>query len=168
MHTVTSEKKMREHQSQKHKGEPSHYDSTSVQHLFALPIRYFPVQPSLSTHPDSAEEADLMDHLLHSIIPDATEAPPILTALDDRGRSPIEKHFGWDNLLLSVRKSRKRLMLLADLKKRHLTGEDGGLYDKLEKTMTNWHDGVCRDLKGKTNQLDYQQFILYRDIPEEG
>lgn len=168
MYTLMSEKKMRSHQSDVHSSQPSHYDPVSVQYLFSLPVRYFPVQPSLSTLPDSEEEADLMAHLLHSIIPDATEAPAILTASDDRGRTAIEKHFGWDDLLLQVRKSRRQLMLLADLKKRHTAGEEAGLYEKLHMAVVNWHDGVCSGLKGKTNQLDYEQFLIYRDIPEDG
>lgn len=168
MHAVTSEKKIKKHQSDNHPGEPENYYPTSIQHLFTVPTRYFAVQPTLSTDPESEADWEMFDRLIYSVIPEATEAPPILIASDDRGRTPIEKHFRWDDLLLPVRRSRKSLMLLADLKKRHVAEEDHGLYIKLHQAMINWHDGVSKDLNGKTNQLDLQQFLLEKDIPQEG
>lgn len=165
MHAVTSEKKMIDHQAKVHSGELSRFEPQCIQHLFAVPTRYFAVNASLSNDEASEEDADLSMHLIHNILPTATEARPILTATDDRGRSQIEIHFGFDQLLLAVRKSRKSLDLLADLKKRSKEGEEDGVYDKLKTAMERWHTAVCHDLNGKPNQLDLERFMIYGDRP---
>lgn len=161
MYAVPGEKIMSQHQSDCHPGELPKYHSTAVQHLFAIPKRYFSVEPSLEFQEDSQEDADLTLHLLHNIIPTAVEAQPILTASDDRGRTPIEKHFSWDQLLLPIRKSRVMLTHLADLKKRHQAQEDQGIYVKLYEATTHWVNSVGQDLDGKPNRLDLERIMIH-------
>lgn len=161
LRVLVNKRKMAEHQSHDHPGEVSNYQSAAVQHLFNLPVRYFSVNALLGEDNAAEEDDDLMLHLIHSVIPDATEPRPILTASDDRGRSQLEQHFRFDDLLLPVRKSRRSLLLLADLKQKYHEAEDGGIYEKLFTTMTRWHVGVCHNLSGKTNQIDLQRCMLY-------
>lgn len=169
MHAQVSEKGMKAHQSEDHPNKPPAFHAASVQHLFSLPVRYFSVEPSLLSDHLDEEEMSLLECLIQATIPNATEAPPIITASDDRGRTPLENHFRWDELLLPVRKSRRMLMLLADLKQRHLKEEEKGLYTALHEAVKDWHEGIRKDLTGKLNSLDLTQFVMHGSyIPPEG
>lgn len=169
MHAAPSKRSMEEHYTKHHSGEPAVYTKASVQHLFSLPVRYFAVEPSLSSTQLDEDEMGLLDCLIHGVIPEATAAPPIITASDDRGRTTLENHFLWDELMLPIRKSRKMLTLLGNLKERHVAEEAGGLYTKLHQAVIDWHTGLGTDMKGKSNLLDLQQFLMHGSAvpPEE-
>lgn len=166
-HCLTVKKNMKAHQSKKHPGlDSANVKKVFTQALYHVPTRMFCVAPSLEDDQSPTLTAVLKDQIL----PVALAAPPpILLATDDRGRNPVEKHFGFDLLLGDIRESRTSLALLSELKKRHTADEEGGLYAKLSKTFTTWHSKISRDLNGNPNNLDLERFLIHGDqVPPTG
>lgn len=159
----SDERHMVEHQAKDHSDQPAKYSLCYLQTIYSVPRRVFAVNPGLADD----DTPDLMAHLANQVLPRALEPPPIVMASDDRGRSPIEKHFGFDMLMGGIRESRSSLDRLAKLKKAHTPDEDGGLYADLQHTIETWHKKIVRDLNGHTGHYDLQRLLRWgKDIPK--
>ncbi|KAF7965750.1 hypothetical protein HWV62_42010 [Athelia sp. TMB] len=135
---------------------PADRKQVEVQTLFKNPARYF----SVNVHAATCEDPDLADVLVRDFIPAASKPPPILTATDDRGRSPLEKHLQHDDLLLEVRKSRPDLLHLDALKQTPKTGEERDRYLRLLRVMEEWHKLIIRLLEGHPAKFDLERTII--------
>lgn len=141
---------------------PSHPSSpprpqVQVQTLFTNPIKYFAVNSSLT----ASARPDLMERLLEDFLPITNYSPPILTATDDRGRNSMEKHFEWDDLLLTVRQSRPALALLVSLKQAAGVTEAGGMYVRLASAVRAWYYTVLQRMTGHPVKYDLERAIIY-------
>lgn len=128
-----------------------------LQSLFSNPIRYFAVNTTLET----CEAPAIVACLAKEFIPSTVQAQPILTASDDRGRTPLEKYLQLDDLLLDVRHSRPHLGHLASLKESHEDTEDAGLYARLDTAVNGWHLSVVTRMKGHPAKFDLERIIIY-------
>lgn len=150
---------MTKHLRKKHRssydGEPRH--KVSLQTLFRVPIVYFRVNPALAT----SGSPDLVSALSDTFMEEATQPPPHLTAERDGDSTPLHEVLGFDDLLLSIRKSRESTQHLVSLKKRHTPEEDGGIYERLSRVATVWAGMVPEMLKGNAVQLDLTRVIIY-------
>lgn len=138
-----------------HQGPPR--VQSNLQGLFANPIRYFTVNPSLST----CDEPAVPEALAADFLPMATESEAILTATDDRGRTPLDKYLQLDDLLLDTRHSRPRLANLASLKQGPQEPEAGGMYTRLAVGVKDWHKTVGQRMKGHPAKFDLERIIIY-------
>lgn len=128
-----------------------------LQGLFSNPIRYFVVNASLST----CDEPAIIERLAADFIPAAMDSGAILTATDDRGRTPLDKYLQLDDLLLDTRHSRPRLAELASLKQGPHEPEAGGMYTRLAAAVKDWHKTVAQRMKGHPAKFDLERIIIY-------
>lgn len=145
------------HKIQQHGEGASGRPKVTLQTLFNNPEVYFVINPALP----ACANPDVVQHLSENFIPIACQPPPILTPSDDHGRSPLEIHCGFDNLLLAVRESRGSLQHLGSLKAMAKADEDGGLYIRLNGTVASWYDLVPSMLDGNPVHYDLQRVMFH-------
>lgn len=130
---------------------------SELQGLFTNPIRYFTVNSGLA----SCAEPEVIEALATDFIPMATQSEAILTASDDRGRTPLDKFLQLDDLLLDTRHSRPHLANLASLKQAPQEPEVGGMYARLAVGVKDWHKTVAQRMKGHPAKFDLERIIIY-------
>lgn len=159
-YAVVDSHTMRGHERDIHKLQPYKGDTRQRYHLqglFSNPVRYFRVNASLSV----CDAPAIIEALAVDFIPTALASEAILTASDDRGRTPLDKYLQLDDLLLDIRHSRPHLASLASLKQAPQEPEAGGMYARLAVTVKDWHKTLAQRMKGHPAKYDLERIIIY-------